>query len=72
MKKIITLIALLLCTLTALAQAPQKMSYQAVVRNSANALITSTDIGVKISVLQNGSNGSAVYTETQNASTNAN
>jgi len=54
------------------AQAPQKMSYQAVIRNSSNTLITSAAIGMRISILQGSSTGMAVYEETQNPTTNAN
>ncbi len=68
---IITLAFLLINTLI-FAQAPQKMSYQAVIRNSSNALITSTPVGMQISVLQGSSTGTAVYVETQTPSTNAN
>ena len=68
---IITL-AFLLINTSIFAQAPQKMSYQAVIRNSSNALITSTPVGMQISVLQGSSTGTAVYVETQTPSTNAN
>ena len=54
------------------AQAPQKMSYQAVIRNSSNVLITSTAIGMQISILQGSANGVAVYVETQTPTTNTN
>ena len=72
MKKIYSVIAGLLLTACVWAQAPQKMSYQAVIRNSSNALITSTSVGMQISVLQGTSTGTAVYVETQTPSTNAN
>lgn len=72
MKKIIVIAAALLMTASVWAQAPEKMSYQAVVRNSSNALVTSTAVGMQISVLQGGATGSAVYVETQTPSTNAN
>ena len=68
---IITL-AFLLINTSIFAQAPQKMSYQAVIRNSSNALITSAPVGMQISVLQGSSTGTAVYVETQTPSTNAN
>ena len=61
-----------LLTFNSLAQAPQKMSYQAVIRNSSNALIVSTAVGIKISILQGTSSGTAVFVETHTASTNAN
>lgn len=78
MKKIYSLVAGLLLTASvflpqqARAQAPQKMSYQAVIRNNSNALITSTPVGMKISILQGTASGTAVYVETQTPSTNAN
>ena len=68
---IITL-AFLLINTSIFAQAPQKMSYQAVIRNSSNALITSPPVGMQISILQGSSTGTAVYVETQTPSTNAN
>jgi hypothetical protein len=54
------------------AQAPQKISYQAVIRDAANNLVTSHAIGMKISILQGSATGTAVYTETQTPNTNAN
>ena len=72
MKKIYSIVAGLLLTLSVFAQAPQKMSYQAVIRNSSNALISSTPVGMQISVLQGSAGGTAVYVETQTPSTNAN
>jgi hypothetical protein len=56
----------------AFAQAPQKMSYQAVIRNASNALVTNSNVGMRISVLQGTASGTAVYVETQTATTNAN
>ena len=72
MKKILTLSTLIFITAISFAQAPQKMSFQAVIRNSSNTLIISTPVGIKISVLQGSSSGTAVYAETQVPSTNAN
>ena len=54
------------------AQAPGKMSYQAVVRNASNALLSNQNIGMRISILQGSVNGTSVYTETQTTTTNAN
>ncbi len=73
MRKLITfLFAVLLATASVLAQAPQKMSYQSVIRNSGNALITSKAVGMRISILQGSSTGTAVYVETQMPTTNSN
>jgi hypothetical protein len=72
MKKIYSIVAGLLLTVSVFGQAPQKMSYQAVIRNSSSALVTSTSVGMKISVLQGSSTGTVAYSETQTISTNAN
>ncbi len=72
MKKLITILAVVLITTSAFAQAPQLMSYQAVIRNSGGMLITSTTVGMQISILQGSASGTAVYVETQTPMTNAN
>ena len=54
------------------AQSPQKMSYQAVIRDNNNALIMSRTIGMQISILQESSMGTIVYSETQNPTSNNN
>ncbi len=72
MKKVIVLLWAALSMNFAIAQAPQKMSYQALLRNSANQLLVSTQVGMQISLLQGSANGPAVYIETQNPTTNIN
>lgn len=72
MKKIITICAVLLMTASVFAQAPEKMSYQAVVRDGSNALVTSTAVGMQISILQYSASGTAVYVETQTPTSNIN
>jgi len=47
MKKLLLFIALFITAIT-FGQSPQKMSYQAVLRNSSSALITSAPVGMKI------------------------
>jgi hypothetical protein len=54
------------------AQAPQKMSYQAVIRNSSDVLITNSIVGMKISILQGSPSGVIVYAETQSPLSNSN
>jgi len=53
-------------------QAPQKMSYQAIIRNSADSLLISTPVGMRISLVQGTPSGTVVFSETQTATTNAN
>jgi hypothetical protein len=77
MKKITTILSIGLLTFglslsTVFAQAPEKMSYQAVVRDAGNALVTNQGVGMQLSILQGSTSGSSVYTETQTPTTNIN
>ncbi len=63
---------LLLQCFLGFAQAPNKMSYQAVIRNSNNTVVSNHAVGMRISILQGTATGTAVYTETQTPTTNAN
>jgi hypothetical protein len=72
MKKTYTLLLFLLATVSILAQAPEKMSYQAVLRDASNTLLTNQEVGMQISILQSTITGTAVYVETQTATTNIN
>ncbi len=73
MKRSITLIIItVLCAVSLFAQTPEKFSYQAVVRNASNALVTDSPVGIRISLMQGGVNGSIVFRETHTAITNAN
>ena len=72
MKKI-TLVLLLLSSFTLLfAQAPQKMSYQSVIRKTDGTLVASTPVSLKISILKGSATGTASYVETQTTTTNNN
>ncbi|MDO5969648.1 hypothetical protein Q4Q35_07500 [Flavivirga aquimarina] len=72
MKKITLLIVLSIASFSAIAQAPDKMSYQAIVRNASDQILANQSVGMQISILQGSSSGSAVYVETQNPTTNDN
>jgi hypothetical protein len=72
MKNIFTILAAVIITATVWAQAPEKMSYQAVIRNNSNALVSNQVIGMRISILKGSATGNAVYIETQTPTTNAN
>ena len=63
-----TIVALLL-TSSSFAQAPEKMSYQVVIRDANNALVTSQQIGMQITILQV---NTAVYEETHTPTSNTN
>jgi len=68
----LAIIALILPQQKAGAQMPEKMSYQAVIRNSSDQLVANTNIGMQISILQGSLTGKAVYVEQQTTSANAN
>jgi hypothetical protein len=64
MKKLFTLLVCI-ATMATFAQAPQGFNYQAIVRNSAGALITNQIVGFKFSIKQTSASGTTVYSETQ-------
>lgn len=72
MKKLFTLSLFLAMAVCVLAQAPQKMSYQAVIRNNSGQLVASHAVGMRISILQASPTGTPVYVETQTVTTNVN
>jgi uncharacterized protein (TIGR02145 family) len=64
MKKLSFLILILAITLSVFAQAPQKMSYQCVVRDAVGGLKANQNVGLRISILQGNASGTVVYQET--------
>jgi len=72
MTKLTVCLGLMIMSVSLLAQSPQKFSYQAVVRDSDGKLIQNHNVGIRITVIQGSSTGSAVYTETHSAVTNIN
>jgi len=71
MKHIMTLLFALGIIATAFPQSPNNMSYQAVIRDAGDVLITTT-VGMQISILQGSTSGSAVYSETHTPTPNNN
>ncbi len=76
MKKLFTILVPMaigiLLTASVFAQSPEKMSYQAVIRDASDNLVTNQTVGMQISILQGSASGPAVYVETQTPITNAN
>lgn len=72
MKKILLLFWILTGFFMGLSQAPEKMSYQAVMRNGSGQLLVNQGIAVKVSILQGSPAGAAVYSERLTGNTNAN
>ena len=72
MKKITLILIFIATSLTVMAQAPDKISYQAIVRNSSDQILANQSVGIQISLLEGSTSGNAIYVETQNPTTNNN
>jgi hypothetical protein len=57
MRRVFTILAVLSFTAVIIAQMPQKMSYQAVIRDSDNNLVINQAVGMRISILQGSDSG---------------
>jgi len=72
MKKILLLVAIMLCCATAIFAQNNKISYQAVVRDTANRLVANKTVTVTVNIF-NGDAQTAAYSETHtNVQTNYN
>jgi hypothetical protein len=73
MKRIYTILAAVIITASVFAQSPEKMSYQAVIRDASGTLVT-TQVGMKLSVLKgdDATLASEEYSETLTPTPNAN
>ena len=72
MRQVYLLAFLLVATSIVWAQAPLKFNYQAVIRNNNNTPFVNTIVDVRISIIKDSASGIVVYSETQQATTNAN
>jgi len=76
MKKLATILAAVLLTASVFAQSPEKMSYQAVVRNINDQLLVDTEIGMRVRiqkyVIGFPPSYEDIYAETHTPATNAN
>lgn len=70
MKKTLLLLVLLISA-TAFCQVPQGISYQAIATNGSGNPIVSSNVGVRLSILDNSASGTLLYGETQTKTTNA-
>ena len=72
MKLILTILLFVTVTLTIFAQAPEKMSYQAIIRSQTNSLVKNSDISLNVIVYQGATTGTKDYEETHFVKTNNN
>lgn len=55
-----------------IAQVPQRLSYQELVRSAGNVILLNQPVGIRMSILQGSAAGPSVYTETHSVTTNEN
>ena len=55
----------------AIAQAPQKINFQSILRNINGEVVANKSVSLKISILSGSISGSSVYGETHNKTTDA-
>jgi uncharacterized protein (TIGR02145 family) len=72
MKRITLVFSFIIFCSMLMAQAPQGISHQAVIRNSSNEVVTNSTIGIRVSILQGTPTGTVVYRETHTPVSNAN
>ena len=73
MKKLLFFVyAMMIAVVSLFAQAPQKFSYQAVLRDAGGNLAANQNVSVRISIIQENEYGASVYVETHSVTTNAN
>ncbi len=70
MKKIITL-GLLLISLFSFSQVPQGISYQAIALNTSGNPVVSSNVRLRLSLLDNSATGTVLYSETHLKTTNS-
>ncbi|MDC1457223.1 hypothetical protein N8351_06655, partial [Flavobacteriaceae bacterium] len=62
----------LLFSLISYGQSPEKFTYQSIIKNSSGYLLKNQDVGLRVSVLRNSSNGIEVYSEEHFPTSNTN
>ena len=65
------IIIILFFPIFAIAQAPQKINFQSILRNSSGEVIGNKSVGLKISILSGSIDGLSVYSETHAKTTDA-
>ena len=73
MKKIFTIVAMTFLWIVSMtAQVPQKLTYQAVIRDAIGNVITNQNLEVQVSILQGSLEGPVIYSENHTTNTTVN
>ena len=71
-KSMLLLVALFIFTsVTLMAQSPQKINFQSIVRNTSGVIVSNKTLSIKISLLSDSITGTQVYSETHSSTTDA-
>ena len=70
MKTIFSTLLFLVISLSLVAQAPQGINYQTVVRNASGTVLANTNVGIKINIRSGSASGTIVYAESHAVTTN--
>jgi hypothetical protein len=68
MKKLLSILSLMVLSVVLYAQTPQSFSYQTVIRDAGWNVLANQSVGIEISILEDATNGTSVYKE-EHAST---
>jgi hypothetical protein len=69
MKKLLSILSVMILSVMLFAQAPQSFSYQTVIRDVNWTVLDNQSVGIKIAVLEDAANGNVVYEESHSAIT---
>ena len=69
-KKLLSLVAIAIITLSSFGQAPEGFKYQAVVRDVGNTILNNQAVGLRMTIQQGSIGGTTVYAETFAMTTN--
>jgi hypothetical protein len=71
MKAYLLLLAIVLGSPAARAQVPQKINYQAIIRNGTGAIIANQNVGIRFTIRDGAASGATQYSERHTVTTNA-
>lgn len=71
MKKLTTAIVFTIIHLTLLAQSPQAIPYQAIIRNNDGSVMSDNTLALTFKIHENSANGTIVYEETHSTASNS-
>ena len=70
MKKLLSIVIVILISLSVFSQVPRSFNFQAVVRDNSGNVVSNQNVGIKISIIPEGTYMLPVYSETHSITTN--